>query len=269
MSIARLAMRLATARAILGRTIAEGRVFDSAIDPINQTISENREPLVVVTTDSHEVTIVGRDLVSGNHQCDLVIELAIASAVEVPADDGQGGEISVAIPHTDEGMEILLDLLEHQVIAALTKDDNLWTEAWMALVPLVHRRSSIRGASTEKGVRFAARQIVLTCDLLDTPLNAAEATAGTAWGKFLAAMDADPNLAPIASMLRAEIDQAGSTGWKSNAQELGIQIGTLAQLGLDPALDANGNPVQLDAVLVDEAGAITMIDAASADEQGV
>ena len=125
MSLTRLAMRVAAARALNGRTLAGPRVFDSAVDPIDQTIAEQRQPLIVLTTDEHELDVTGRDLDSGNHQCDLVIEVAIAARVEVPASDGQGGQITIAIPHTDEGMELTLDLMEHQIVTALRGRERL------------------------------------------------------------------------------------------------------------------------------------------------
>ena len=81
MSLTRLVMRLAAARALKDRTLAGARVFDSAVDPIDQTIAAQRLPLLVLTTDEHELDVTGRDLGSGTHRCDLVIELAIASRV--------------------------------------------------------------------------------------------------------------------------------------------------------------------------------------------
>lgn len=178
MSLTRLAMRIAAAKAIRGRTLAQDRVFDSAVDPIDRTILETHQPMAVVTTDEHSLDVTGRDLGSGPHQCDLVVEIAIAARTEVQAPDGSGGQITVAIPHTDEGMEITLDILEHQVIGALQRDDNAWTRLWMALVPRVTKRVSRRGASSEDGVRFAARQVVLTCDLVDTPPSGEAVSAG-------------------------------------------------------------------------------------------
>jgi len=181
MSLTRLAMRLAAARALLDRTLAGPRVFDSAVDPIDQTIAQQRQPLIVLTTDEHELEVTGRDLGSGNHRCELVIEIAIASRVEVPASDGDGGQITIAIPHTDEGMELTLDIMEHQVVRALNRDDNAWSRVWMMLVPRITRSLSRRGASAENGVRFAARQLVLSCDLVETPVSGG-AVASTSAG---------------------------------------------------------------------------------------
>ena len=254
MSLTRLAMRLAAARAVRDRTLAGARVFDSAVDPIDQTIAETRQPLIVVTTDEHALDITGRDLGSGDHACDLVFEVAIASRVEVPAPDGQGGQITIAIPHTDEGMELTLDIMEHQIIAALTQDDGAWSAAWMKLVPRVTRRLSRRGASAENGVRFAARQIVLTCDLVDTPSAGAAIPPGSAWAEVLRLMGADTALTGIADLLRSEIEGAALVDWRRAAAELGIPLEVADQIGIGPVLDFGDDPKPLEQVIIDGDG---------------
>lgn len=237
MSLTRLVMRLAAARALRDRTLAGAQVFDSAVDPIDQTIAENRQPLLVLTTDEHALDVTGRDLGSGAHRCDLVIEIAIASRVELPASDGDGGQISIAIPHTDEGMELTLDIMEHQVTRALTCDDNAWSRAWMKLVPRVTQRLSRRGASSENGIRFAARQLVLTCDLVDTPVAGDTIVPNSAWGEALALMEADPILANIANLLRTEIGGTALADWRQAAETLGIPLEVANQIGIGPIAD--------------------------------
>jgi hypothetical protein len=248
MSLTRLVMRLAAARALRDRTLAGPRVFDSAVDPIDQTIAANRQPLLMLTTDEHEADITGRDLAGGTQRCDLVIEIAIASRVEVPASDGQGGQISIAIPHTDEGMELTLDIIEHQVIAALTRDDAGWSRIWMQLVPRVTGRVSRRGASAENGVRFAARQLVLTCDLVDTPVAGGTIAPKSAWAEVLALMEADTVLADIASLLRAEIEGTPVANWRRAAEALGVPLEVANQIGIGPVEDLDADPQPLEDV---------------------
>ena len=237
MSLARLAMRIAAARALRGSTLAETRVYDSAIAPIDQTIAEERQPILIVTTDDHEMEVTGRDLFHGRVACDLVIEAAIAARVELA-----GEESVITIPHTDEGMELALDLMEHQVMAALTRERSDWSRVWMKLVPRLSRRLSRRGASVEKGVRFAARQIVLTCDLIEAPTNGAVVAEGTAWADLLGVMEGDPDLAPIARMLRAEIEGTPLADWRRAANMLGIHLETANAIGLGPVLDLSQDP---------------------------
>jgi len=237
MSLARLAMRIAAARALLGATLAEARVYDSAIAPIDQTIAEERQPILIVTTDDHELEVTGRDLFHGNVSCDLVIEAAIAARVEVA-----GEESVITIPHTDEGMELALDLMEHQVMAALTRERSDWSRVWMMLVPRISRRLSRRGASVEKGVRFAARQIVLTCDLIEAPTDGAAIRQGTAWADLLGVMEGDTDLAPIAQMLRSEIEGSPLADWRRAANMQGIHLESGDAIGLGPFLDLSEDP---------------------------
>ena len=247
MSLARLAMRIAAARALRGSTLAETRVYDSAIAPIDQTIAEERQPILIVTTDDHEMDVTGRDLLHGNVSCDLVIEAAIAARVEIA-----GEESVITIPHTDEGMELALDLIEHQVMAALTRERSDWSRVWMKLVPRISRRLSRRGASVEKGVRFAARQIVLTCDLIEAPTDGAAVAAGTAWADLLAVMDSDADLAPIAAMLRSESEGMPLAEWRRAANMLGIHRKTADAIGLGPVINLESDPELLEELEVTE-----------------
>jgi hypothetical protein len=244
-------MRISAARALKGATLAGERVFDSAIDPIDQTIAEKRQPILIVMTDDHDVEITGRDLTYGDARCDLVIEAAIAARVEVPVADGEGNITTIAIPHTDEGMELVLDMIEHQVLAALTRERTDWSRVWMKLVPRISKRLSRRGASTENGVRFAARQIVITCDLTEPPMAGAAIQAGTAWDDVLTVMSEDDALLPVASMLRAEIEGEPATDWQRAANILGVTLETAAALGIGQALDDEGNPVDLAEIDID------------------
>ena len=244
MSLSRLAMRVAAARALKGTTLAETRVFDSAIDPIDQTIAETRAPVLIVTTDDHELETIGRDLMHGNTRCELVIEAAIASRVEV------SGDVSLSIPHTDEGMEIVLDLIEHQVMAALTRERTTWSRVWMKLVPRIHKRSSRRGASVEHGVRFAARQIVLSCDLIEAPTDGASIIPGSTWEDVLTVMAADDALSPIADLLRATIEGQPLDGWRRAANALGIHLTTADAIGIGPILDPAADPEALEEITI-------------------
>jgi hypothetical protein len=151
-------------------------------------------------------------------------------------------------------MELTLDIMEHQIVAALTADDGAWSGVWMKLVPRVTRRLSRRGASAENGVRFAARQIVLTCDLVDTPIAGAPITAGSAWSDVLAAMAADGDLAGIAGLLRAELEGTPMANWRRAAAELGIPLEGADQIGIGPVLDLDEDPNPLGEIVMDGRG---------------
>lgn len=263
-------MRLATCRALKGATMAGDRVFDSAIDPIDMTIAQLRQPIVIVTTDDHVIEKVeGRDLTGASVACELVIEAAIAARVELPAGDEGEPEAMIQIPHTDEGMEMMLDLLEHQIIAALLHGRSEWSRVWVKMVPRVTRRLSRRGADTDKGVRFAARQIVLTCDLIEAPVPGAPISAGTSWHALLAAMEADTELAPIAGVLRSTIEGEPLADWRRAAVMLGVSLETANALGIGPILDLSDDPAPLDAADVSGGGLTVDVDQDLLDQQGL
>lgn len=246
MSLGRLGVRVATCRALSGATIAEARVFDSAIDPIDRTIAQMRAPVLIVTTDDHAAeTVSGRDVQGAAASCDLVIEAAIASRVELKDPDGGAAEASIEVPHTDEGMELMLDLLEHQVLATLLEGRNPWAAAWLAMVPRIHKRHSRRGADSDKGVRFAARQIVLSIDLVEPPVTGAQVPENSAWSGLLSLMDADAELEDIATWLRAEIEGAPLTDWRRAARALAIPLDVSDGMGLGPVLDLDDDPEEL------------------------
>ena len=157
---------------------------------------------------------------------------------------GDGGALTIAIPHTDEGMELTLDLMEHQVVSALTRDDTPWAHVWMTLVPRVHQRLSRRRASSENGVRFAARQLVLTCDLIDAPVGGAPLPHSGVWAEVLSMMEADPAMAGIASLIRAEIEGKLVAEWRRAAYDLGVPLGAAAALGLGAADGPPVDPVE-------------------------
>jgi hypothetical protein len=239
MSIARLAMRVAAARAIRDATLAEDRVYDSAIDPIDHAVLENRQPFIVVSTEDHDVAVIGRDMVHGDHDCTLLIETAVASRVAVEGDTG------LTIPHTDEGMELVLDILEHQIIAALTREHTAWSRVFMHLVPVIKARKSRRGASAEGGVRFAARQIAITCDLIEAPVAGAAIPNGGTWGDMMTVMSEDEDLAPIGELLRGIIEGDDMADWRRAANTLGIHQSTANALGIGPVLDLADDPESL------------------------
>jgi len=209
------------------------------------------EPAIIVLTDDHATEPQGRDLYHGEQTCDLIVEIVIASQATIPGDDG-GNAVTVTVPHTDEGMELVLDLIEAQVVRTLTGEINDWAGIWMAFVPRIIQRVSKRGASTEDGARFAARQLVLSCDLLADPVPAASWGVATAWGRFLAALDADPNLTGVAQILRAQIadDRAD---WRIAADALGITEKAADQIGIGPVMDLDGlDPQQAGEIVVDD-----------------
>lgn len=193
MSFSRLALRLATVKALTDATFAGHRVRDSEIGPLEDLAENEAAPVIIVYTDDEESNIARRDLASHDGWQSLVIEVAVTTRMK----NAEGWEI----PPTSEGLELTLDLIERQVIATLTGGNGTWATVWRDLVRECGKRTSRRGASAKDGTRFAGRQIVLEIQLPKEPASAT--IDGPLWSAFFAAIDVTPDLAEIATMLRA------------------------------------------------------------------
>jgi hypothetical protein len=251
MGLIRFAVRQCAARALRGATLAEDRVFLSVIDPLDTKVQETRAPMLIVNTDDHKIEAEGRDMTGGDHRLDLVIEAVVAQKVVTEGLDGNGEEVSVTIIEADSGLDLTLDIIEHQVTRALLADGT-WPELFRRFVPVIHSRLSRRGADAS-GVRWAARQITITVDMLAEPVGGDLLQAGLVWGDFVAAMQADTGLAPIAPLIRGII-AGDARDWARGAAMLGISKDIALAAGFAPMTeDEDGGGINVaDIALVED-----------------
>lgn len=250
MSLVRFAVRQCAARALRGATLADDRVFLSVIDPLDTKIAETRAPMLIVNTDDHKQDGDGRDVTGGEQRLDLVIEATIAQKVVTSGKDGTGGVVEVEIREADAGMDLTLDILEHQITRALN-GVGPWADLFRRFVPAIHMRMSRRGADAS-GTRWAARQVTITCDTIGEPVGGESLAPGSAWGDLIAAMEADASLSVIAPLIRGVID-GDARDWVRGAAMLGIGDDVAQDLGFAPIVyDEAGDPVILDDVLLQE-----------------
>ena len=259
MSLGALALRISAARALQGRTFAEDRIFDSAIAPIDLTVASERRPFIVVSCDQERGNVSGRDLLGAEREIDLMIELALASCV--PGDEG----IDLLIPHTDEGMEVALDLMVRQVQRALIDGEGLWSRVFLAMVPRIRRIEQRRAAGAENGVRYAARQVILVCDAIADPSFGTAPEPGGAWSMFLAALGEDADTAGLTALIETAIIGTSLAPWDVMRAELGLAEDEASGLGIMP-LDVDAEvplpvldqitigSVPSDLVVMDDAG---------------
>lgn len=248
MGLIRFAVRQCAARALRGATLAEDRVFLSVIDPLDTKIQATRAPMLIVNTDDHKLEADGRDLTGGMHSLDLVIEATIAAKVVTQGKGGEGQTVEVTIIEADSGMDLTLDVLEHQITRALLATGT-WADLFRRLVPRVMARVSRRGADAS-GVRWAARQITITCDAIGEPVGGESLVLGSVWGDFIAAMEADASLAGVAPLIRAVID-GDARDWRRGAAMLGVGEDVAVLAGFGPLVETeDGEPVDVDEVLL-------------------
>lgn len=219
MSLASLAIRYATLRALKGRTYAGENVFDSKIEPINLIASGGHEFAIVVTTDDDDVKIEGRDLIASDHQLELVIEVAATAKLTVKTDEGEDAE-ALTIPATDAGLEASLNLIGWQIARALSAGGGNWGDLWRSLVMKVHSISSRRGADDANGVRYAARQYVYKID------HIAEPEPGVApadlWARTVSMLKADPEFGAIGRIVESMVSADQPEPWERVRASLGL-----------------------------------------------
>lgn len=255
MSLARLALRLCTVRALIGQTIAADQVFDSMFEKVDNRIAAEQYPLISVYTDDQSDNVSGRGHLGGeNPTVDLVIEVSIASPVTVTV-DGQDVE-SVQIPATDAARELLLDLAERQIFSALTTGQSPWAQLWRLFCLNIGARVSRRGVSDGTGNRFAARQITMSVQtLLDPPRGEFPASAPSVWATLTGLLDQAPELAPVSMIFKSELGTEPATSLAGAAALLGINLGSAESLGLGSMVGNGEEPA-----LLTEVGAVYGVD---------
>lgn len=210
----RLALRIATVRALRGKTYALANVFDSQQTAIDDLARDQPQPFIVVYTDDGRYNSGHRDLLSytGDHRVDvgyqhLVIEMGITQLMTLR--DDAGNELTGAgSPRTDAALEYRIDLMERQVIAALLDQSSDWAGFWREMVVKVATRDSSRGGNVQDGVRFVGRQIRLSVELWREPTPGA--ALSKLWQRFLALAQADADLAPLVPDVVASLAGAGT-----------------------------------------------------------
>ncbi|MGE8942698.1 hypothetical protein ACO2I3_12355 [Leptospira interrogans] len=232
----RLALRLATVRALRGRTLAGNRVADSEVAAIDDVAAEAAAPVVIVYTDGGSFTATGRDLyttkgdgrVESGYQR-LVIEIAVTQRMRV-----QGGEDEAHVqPETDAAMEFTLDIIERQITTTLMSSIEPWAEMWRRFVMDIGPRESDRGTSMREGVRFAGRQITLSVSLPKEPPHGV--SPGPLWTDFMSLAATDDSLAPVVPVLEAALAGTDLADWRVLAGAYGLTEAEARALGIGPA----------------------------------
>lgn len=240
MSLVSILLRVSTVRSLRGATFAGDRVHDSMIDPAS-LLDQEAEPFIVVAVDSSDMQPTGRDLLGASGQTQLTLDMAVASRVRVPRE--KGGEDDepdhIAIPHTDAGMEITLDLMLRQIHRSLLADPGPWPALWRTLVTNVEKLSVDRGASSKDGVRFATRQVIFTLGTIAEP---SFGPMTTAWADAIRLMRDDPALGGIAELMEREIEIPSLDGWARAVADLGLR--DRYSLGGEALLEAPPEPVR-------------------------
>lgn len=240
MSIIRAVLRLCAVAALTENTYAMDRVTDSDSTPLLDALKGGVKPyLTVFTDDDVRTNLQGRDFYSADKNISLSVESGLAESIVLH--EGQPAEIR--IPQTSEAMELLLDMLELQIINALwAQPDNKWRNLIQKLVNTISRVPSMRGGSSDKGTRWAARSITFVCNTIADPVPGVALPTGHPLLEFLELADSNPvpsmQLNVSADIIRDIFDPATplAFAWKQIEALLGTSAASVKGIGLGPVL---------------------------------
>ena len=231
MSLVAYAIRTCLWRALYGETYAEDRVHDSSVAALDEMVSGDARPFLIVSTDDDAFEMTGHDFAAPMRKLDVVIEIVVATVQRVGGDGEEPG-LAISIAETDDGFETLVNFISRQVFRVMQVGEGPFAELFRVFTPGDKRITAKRGADTKP--RYAARQIVITCDTLAEPDFGVDPEG--AWADLIAAMDADEILGPLAADLRKEIVGDARPEWRHLQARLGLTRKSQLALGVGPFL---------------------------------
>ena len=223
MSLTTFALRFAAVRALRGNTLASDRVFDSDIIPLDQLATAQKAPFISVYTDiERTIKMTGRDILGAEREIELSFEVAVSAQVDVTVTDDTGGvttESQISVPQTDAALEAQLNIIGRQITRALLDPASAWAEVWRKMIVRIVKIDEKRGAMSQNGIRFAARQFIFSCAVIAEP----SFTPPTyVWDDLIKLMADDPDTENLALILASEIKTPNISEWQASQVDLGL-----------------------------------------------
>jgi hypothetical protein len=249
MSIIRAALRQCAIQAVKDKTWAQNRVYDSDNKPLLEMLevaknpNEEALPFIVIYTDAdnHDNNTMEHGVYASDRSLVLTFEIGMASAIMV------GEEKRLHLPHTDPAMELGIDMLQAQVMAAVFGDRRcVWAELVRTFLAgkKIRRINSQRGGTTRKSAHWAARQVMVMCDVLADPVPGATPLPPThALSRFIATCE---DLKPANTLAAAQLIKQFLTmypynqtyaSWEQAQQMLGLTLHAMRSTGQAPVAD--------------------------------
>jgi hypothetical protein len=211
--LGRIALRIAAVAALKGATLVGDNVLDSEIGALDVGAdgalrTDQEAPFISVYTEGSVDEGFnqggGADLRS-LHICgaqEIVFEFGVTSAMVETDNDGAAQLVGLQIPATDANLELLLDIIERQIVNALTDPLNAWADVFRALHSTTLRIERRRTSSAE-GAKVAARQLLIKLELLPDPIYGEPVRDSSVWAKFFAQLEQDDSEQKVKAALQA------------------------------------------------------------------
>ena len=243
MSYVRAVIRQCAVAALRKDTWASFNVYDSNNAPLVEglinagaTQAGKEVPYIVVFTDADNHTELTAGIHGSTRNMQLIMELGMASAITVEGKEGR----QLHFPYTDPSMELFLDIVEAQALDAIHGDPKSeWGEIIRLLTVSIVRINSPRGGRTEKGVRYAARQVALTLDVDADPIKGFFLSSEHPIRRYfeLARASEDEELMDAGTLLESSMSAIGYPSWQQAQAWLGLTRRGVRALGIAPLTD--------------------------------
>lgn len=213
MSFARFALRTAALYALRDQTIVGDNVRDSDFGAIDigsdgsLRTDQDRPFVLIYTDDSDAEEDLGTRSLRQNGNLDFVVEFGIASPMtETNPETGESIIYGVGVPATDAAFELTLDMIDRQVVDALTGEGD-WPDLWRSISDRVLKIERRRAATNDDGTRVAARQMRVRLQCKPDPVNGQPLADTSVWARFMVALQgADASLYGVAQTFLGTAD---------------------------------------------------------------
>lgn len=187
--IGRIALRMATIGALVGKTLVGDNVLDSEFGALdvaadNSVRTDQEKPFISVYVDGGKDG--SGDPLRALHRSGLTtlaIEIGVTAAMTYRDEKDDKELIGLGLPVTDANMEFKLDVVGRQIVNALTDPASPWAEIWRGLVAGIESVEWKRTADAT-GTRIAAHQLVIMVRLLPDPVFGEPVAETSTWAKF-------------------------------------------------------------------------------------
>ncbi|WP_336801714.1 hypothetical protein [Kaistia sp. MMO-174] len=236
MGITSLALQYLTVAALRGATLAGEAVQPGAIDALDVDLARMAKPVITVFIGQDDREITGKDLRGGEHSVELLIQTFLPAEIEISVEGSP-----LRLSSRDGGSDLITGMLWRQIERALMSSDSDAATLWRILV------ASVKTANATPFLFQITDQVrVAACEtsylvniLLDEP-SFGQSSLDDFWRAVVGLFSEDPDYAPIAAWIEAEIKAPnGLARWRIDQADLGLSAEARAGIGIGP-VDAPG-----------------------------
>lgn len=239
-----------TVKAIGGNTLAQ-EISTAPIDTLDDGFASISHPtLAIVVGDDIRPEITGKEVTLARREISLTFQIFCPERVSVQT----GVETLEVGTRNRGGGSLIIGMLGRQIERRLMADQDpaavLWREFVMDVKSITSQPYIFE---VQKGVRILAQEIEWVLDTIAEPAFGQPTDPTLPWGKVLAMLEADPDYAPLASWIRAEINSpSGMTAARVAAAALGLNDASASNLGFGAVLPdlAGEDPADLASVVL-------------------